>query len=308
MFKRYIVIIADKSGRPLKKTSVSTYLIFTTFLFGLILLSSIGFLGYHYHNVKKENLKIVTLQSKISWQTEEIRGQRRQIQAFANEINGLKGRMFRLDEVEKQIKTLANLSVDSDKNEVHGIGGSIPDDLDPNLDLTRKHDQLVRNMHEQVAQLQNASIQKENDLKYLMQKLEERRNILSATPSILPTQGEITSRFGYRRSPFTGRSELHKGIDIANKKGTPIVAPASGVLIFVGMRGTFGRIMTIDHGHGIITHYAHLDKTLKKEGERVKRGDVIAMMGNSGRSTGPHLHYEVRLNGVPVNPAKYIGQ
>jgi murein DD-endopeptidase MepM/ murein hydrolase activator NlpD len=142
----------------------------------------------------------------------------------------------------------------------------------------------------------------------LIDKLEEQRNILSATPSIMPTNGVITSRFGYRKSPFSGRSELHKGIDIANKKGTSVVATADGVVIFAGMRGLFGRIVTIDHGHGIITHYAHLDKTLKKEGDNVKRGDIIAKMGNSGRSTGPHLHYEVRLNGIPVNPTKYIGK
>jgi murein DD-endopeptidase MepM/ murein hydrolase activator NlpD len=131
---------------------------------------------------------------------------------------------------------------------------------------------------------------------------------LSATPSILPTEGRITSRFGYRKSPFSGRSELHKGLDIANRKGTHIMATANGVVIFAGVRGLFGRIVTIDHGHGIITHYAHLNKILKKEGDHVKRGEIIATMGNSGRSTGPHVHYEVRLNGIPVNPVKYISK
>lgn len=308
MLKRYTVILIDKSGRPIKKTSLSAKLIFAVIFSTLFLFSFLLILGVDYHKVKKEAVRAKGLESKISWQTEEIRGQRRQIQAFANEINGLKGQMVRLDEFEKQIKTLANIETDKNDEELYGIGGSMPDDLDPNLDLARKHDQLVRNMHEQVAQLKITSLHKENELKALIGKLEEQRNILSATPSIMPTKGTITSRFGYRKSPFSGRSELHKGIDIANKKGTQIVATADGIVVFAGARGLFGRILTIDHGHGIITHYAHLDEILKEEGDNVKRGDVIAKMGNTGRSTGPHLHYEVRLNGIPVNPFKYIGK
>lgn len=308
MLKRYTVILIDKSGRPIKKTSLSVKLIFAVIFTGLLLLSSLSLLGYDYHKVKKEAVRTAVLESKISWQAEEIRGQRRQIQAFANEINGLKGQMVRLDEFEKQIKMLANIETGKNDEGLYGIGGSMPDDLDPNLDLARKHDQLVRSMHEQVSQLKTASLHKENELKALIAKLEEQRNILSATPSIMPTKGVITSRFGYRKSPFSGRSELHKGIDIANKKGTFVVATADGVVIFAGMRGLFGRIVTIDHGHGIITHYAHLNETIIKEGDNVKRGDVIAKMGNTGRSTGPHLHYEVRLNGIPVNPIKYIGE
>lgn len=308
MRKRYTLIVIDKSGRPIKKTSVSTKLIYLFGALSLIFLSSLCLLGYDYHRIRNEGVHANVLQSKIKWQEEEICGQRRQIQAFANDINGLKGRMVRLGEFEKQIKIMANINTDTNDDGSYGIGGSMPDDLDPNLELARKHDRLIRNMHEQVTQLQMASIHKEDELQALLKKLEEQRNILSATPSIPPAQGRITSRFGYRKSPFTGRSELHKGIDIANKKGTPVMATANGIVIFSGMRGQFGRIVTIDHGHGIVTHYAHLNKTLVNEGDRIKRGDLIARMGNTGRSTGTHLHYEVRLNGVPVNPSKYIGK
>jgi murein DD-endopeptidase MepM/ murein hydrolase activator NlpD len=136
--------------------------------------------------------------------------------------------------------------------------------------------------------------------------LEGQRNLLASTPAIRPTSGWTTSRFGRRVSPFTGRKELHKGVDIANREGTVILATANGVVSYAGKKGAMGNIMVIDHGHGIVTRYAHLSKSLKKRGEKVKRGDIIAQMGNSGRSTGPHLHYEVHLNGVPVNPAKYI--
>jgi murein DD-endopeptidase MepM/ murein hydrolase activator NlpD len=95
-------------------------------------------------------------------------------------------------------------------------------------------------------------------------------------------------------------------VDIANRHGTAVLATADGIVSFVGKKGAMGKVVVIDHGHGMISRYAHLNTSLKKRGDKVKRGDVIAQMGNSGRTTGPHLHYEVHLNGVPVNPAKYI--
>ena len=101
-------------------------------------------------------------------------------------------------------------------------------------------------------------------------------------------------------------TEFHKGLDIAARQGTPILATANGKITFADSKGQLGKVVFINHGHGIVTRYAHLSKILKKEGDIVKRGDKIALMGNTGRSTGPHLHYEVRLNGVPVDPKKYI--
>jgi murein DD-endopeptidase MepM/ murein hydrolase activator NlpD len=118
--------------------------------------------------------------------------------------------------------------------------------------------------------------------------------------------GWKTSSFGYRRSPFTGRRELHKGLDIAAPNGSPIIAPADGVVTYSARKGLMGNMISIKHGYGLLTRYGHLSKMLKKKGEKVERGEIIALVGSTGRSTGPHLHYEVRLNGVPVNPEKYI--
>jgi murein DD-endopeptidase MepM/ murein hydrolase activator NlpD len=151
-----------------------------------------------------------------------------------------------------------------------------------------------------------AVVQQAHEFEELLEQIKKQRNLLAGTPTIRPVDGWVTSRFGYRKSPFTGRRELHKGLDISNRKGTPIMATADGVVCFADKKGLYGLTMVIDHGHGLKTRYAHLNKLLKKKGENVKRGDVIAQMGSTGRSTGPHLHYEVRLNGVPVNPAKYI--
>jgi murein DD-endopeptidase MepM/ murein hydrolase activator NlpD len=100
--------------------------------------------------------------------------------------------------------------------------------------------------------------------------------------------------------------EFHRGLDIATRKGTPIISTADGVVTFAGRKGGLGKVLVIDHGHGMVTRYCHLQKWVVGSGTRVKRGDKIALVGNSGRSTAPHLHYEIHLNGIPVNPSKYI--
>ena len=168
----------------------------------------------------------------------------------------------------------------------------------------------MRDMHEQIEQLSLASVNQQEELESLLKSLEDQQNLLASTPAIRPVSRNvtswITSRFGYRKSPFTGRRELHKGYDIASRQGTPILATADGVVTFAGKKGLYGKFIVIDHGHGMITRYGHCQKLLKKRGDKVKRWDTIALMGSTGRSTGPHVHYEVHLNGIPVNPVKYI--
>lgn len=129
----------------------------------------------------------------------------------------------------------------------------------------------------------------------------------SQRPSIWPSQGKVTSPFGYRYHPIAGHILFHDGIDIANKLWTPIYATADGIVKSVGIQDYYGRMVSIGHPEGeCLTVYAHLQQTSVTEGEVVKRGDLIGYMGNSGRSTGTHLHYEVRVNDRPVNPMSYI--
>jgi murein DD-endopeptidase MepM/ murein hydrolase activator NlpD len=129
---------------------------------------------------------------------------------------------------------------------------------------------------------------------------------LRATPSLLPAQGWISSEFGHRINPFSGRKTFHAGLDIANFTGTPVYSPADGVVSFAGPRGGYGNVVQIDHGFGIITRYGHNSRIVVKRGDRVRRGEKIAEIGSTGRSTAPHLHYEVVLNGKPVNPRPFI--
>ena len=121
-----------------------------------------------------------------------------------------------------------------------------------------------------------------------------------------PARGWVTSDFGIRLDPYTAERVMHKGLDIANSFGAPVMAPADGVVIFAGTEGGYGKVVVIDHGYGVKTRFGHLSKLEVKTGDRVKRGQVVGAVGNTGRSTGPHLHYEVRVNGIPENPRKFI--
>lgn len=147
---------------------------------------------------------------------------------------------------------------------------------------------------------------KEKDVMSLWKDLSEKNDLLLATPSIRPTNGWISSTFGMRESPFSGDARAHKGMDIAAYAGTPIRAPASGIVSYAAMDEGYGNLISVDHGHGIVTRFGHCSQIYVKVGQRVRRGDVIGAVGSTGRSTGPHLHYEVRLNGIPINPERYI--
>jgi len=129
---------------------------------------------------------------------------------------------------------------------------------------------------------------------------------VSASPNLWPVEGQVTGSFGERIDPFNGEGAFHCGVDISASYGQPVIATADGVVMFADFMGGYGREVTIDHGHGISTRYGHLANFAVISGQQVHRGDIIGYVGLSGRSTGPHLHYEVRINDTPVNPHKYL--
>ena len=128
----------------------------------------------------------------------------------------------------------------------------------------------------------------------------------NSAPSLWPVEGAITGSFGERIDPFNGEGAFHSGVDISAGIGQPVVAPADGIVEFADFSGGYGRAIIVDHGHGITTRYGHLASFAVSAGQYVHRGDTIGYVGSSGRSTGPHLHYEVRINDTPVNPYKYL--
>lgn len=306
MGKKVSFIVLSNSGTTVKQIAVPVLLIVALAIGAISATGLIGYTLHDYRNIRKAMAANQLMARTIAEQQDEIGQQRLQIQAFAHEINSLKDHLVKLDQFEEKIRVIANLETGQGDNNLFGVGGAAPEDLSPQMELTQRHEGLMREMHRQVDDLDKASMRKETSFGNLMDKLEGQRNLLASTPAIRPTVGWMTSRFGKRISPFTGREEFHKGIDIAHRQGTAILATAEGIVSFVGKKGAMGNVLVVDHGHGMVTRYAHLSKALKERGERVKRGDIIAQMGSSGRSTGPHLHYEVHLNGVPVNPTQYI--
>jgi murein DD-endopeptidase MepM/ murein hydrolase activator NlpD len=141
----------------------------------------------------------------------------------------------------------------------------------------------------------------------LMDKITDREDFLMAYPSILPVEGRISCTMGERPNPFgRRRMEYHNGIDIAVDRGTDVKATGKGKVVFAGYKGSYGNLVIIDHGFDIKTYYAHNSKLLVEEGDVVERGDIIAKSGNSGRSTGPHVHYEIRIKNVPKDPLDFV--
>jgi murein DD-endopeptidase MepM/ murein hydrolase activator NlpD len=167
-------------------------------------------------------------------------------------------------------------------------------------------EQLMVKIEKEITLLEGAAKRQEARFSELKIFLENKRYRLSATPSIWPVRGWVTTGFGYRRSPFTGQRQLHEGLDIAAAAGTPIVSPANGTVLFSGHMAGWGNVLILNHEYGYRTFYAHNSRNAVSPGEKVKRGEVIAHVGSTGQSTGPHLHYEILVNGVPRDPLNYF--
>ncbi len=155
-------------------------------------------------------------------------------------------------------------------------------------------------------QVKNVVENIESKIHELDQFLLDKESFLSSTPTILPADGWITSYFGQRISPYLGKLKMHEGLDVGAPYGTKVNAPADGIVTFSGEKAGFGKFVQVDHGYGIETIYAHNQSLHVKAGQKVKRGHLLAAVGNTGHSTGPHLHYEVRVNGIAVDPLYFI--
>ena len=227
----------------------------------------------------------------------------------------LENQMAGLREFDLRLRTAAGLEVKDAESSIVGVGGA--DTLSSSAllvaavahqtspanpstgirtdNLGGEFDRLSREMNDR-----NKSFQS------LIGSLETKRSLLASTPTIWPVKGWLTAGFGQRRSPFTGQRQMHEGVDIANTVGTPVIAPADGIVTYTGPLGGFGDVVSVDHGHKISTFYAHLQQHKVSQGQRVRRGEVIGLVGTTGRVTGPHLHYEIQVNEVSVDPTKYV--
>ncbi len=270
--------------------------------FCLILLTGILSLAW----MVKDYLRIKSQIPALANLQKENRLQKGQLASLAQKIDQISRKMIELKEFDHKLKVMVNLETDDEPSNFLGIGGSDPSVLNPDYTVEEAHHKLVRLMHKSVDNLDTEIDIQINEKVELSRFLEEQKSMLACTPSIWPTKGWVSSRFGYRTSPFTGKKEFHRGLDISARHGTPIVAPADGMVASAGKDYGYGNVLTVQHGYGLKTRYAHLSKILVRKGESIRRGQEIALMGNTGRTTGTHLHYEVHLNGVAVNPINYI--
>jgi len=247
---------------------------------------------------------------------------RQEIQTVRNKVDSMEGTIDRVRNYAKKLQILTGQG--DGKKQIEMPSGPI--DLEPERVPSSRGEKHSQNLfsdpvltpvayspgtiglEEKLQKLQVDGEQTESELSKLHVYLIAKSAIINATPSLLPIAGWISSNFGYRRNPYDGSYRLHSGVDIAAEPGTPVRAPADGLVIFSGYREGYGKVIVIDHGYGIRTLFGHNSAVFVGQSARVKRGETISQVGNTGHSTGPHLHYEIRKNGIPVNPATFFSR
>jgi murein DD-endopeptidase MepM/ murein hydrolase activator NlpD len=239
----------------------------------------------------------------------ENRRLRQSVQLYQNRMESVESSLERVENFSARLKMITNL-MDRD-NLSQRLELPIPNANanagNSNADLTREEASVKETVDQQFEKVSTESLTLEQNLHDLYELLSDQKSFLNALPTKKPADGYFSSGFGVRVSPFgEGTEKMHEGLDIANAVGTPIRAPAQGTVAFAGKKSGYGQIVILDHGYGLETWYGHTSKFLVKAGQFVHRGQTIALIGNSGHSTGPHCHYEVRVHGIPVDPLNYI--
>ena len=261
---------------------------------------------------------------------EEIVSVREQTTAFSTAVEDMKRRLLAMKEVNQRLRVMLGIDEQRPEDFFNGQGGeetpltgggegsatdSRPSaEAGPSGGMPQAASEAVQSddkafsgkLQQDLTYLQSEAIVQELVLAQLTKAAKEMVAKLAATPSIRPVRGWVTSGFGPRISPFTQQLAMHDGLDIGAPPATPVRAPAGGRVAVVGNDTKLGRLVALDHGYGIETEYGHLAKALVREGQKVRRGDIIGLVGSTGLSTGPHLHYMVKVNERAVNPERYI--
>lgn len=294
---RFTLMIIPNRKSGVKKISIPKVAI-RNILIGLVVVVLVAlFVIYDYSSIKRDRAEVTRLREQTKLQQQQLRELGMKIDEFSD-------RMEALRQTDKKIRILA-YETNSNKKLPLGVGGSDKETKIQDL-MDKDHGTIIAGMHKNIEKLKEEATEREKSFNELMAFLNEQKSILASTPALWPVQGWVTSGFGPRRSPFSSGVEFHKGIDISTRYGKAIIAPADGLVVRSGYEPADGNTVRLEHGHGFSTAYLHLSKIAARQGERVKKGDVIGYVGDSGRSTGSHLHYSVFVNNVPVNPMKYL--
>jgi len=289
MDKRYSTIIFVPHARAKsRKMNVSHRLLFSiaSLLTSSLCLSAFFSIQYFTSLSQTHELtKLRTENSKLQSANEQ----------FSQSVESLRNQLRGVEDKTRKLAIIAGISNLDDANQTAGgVGGVRPADLGDNP------------YRDDLDKMTFRSRRIAGDLSVLEQKFAAQSRLLACTPSIAPVRGILTAGFGARADPFTGEQGTHYAIDIASAVGQPVRAPADGIVVKAEWSNGYGNVIYISHGYGFSTRYGHLSAYAVHAGDHVKRGDVIGYVGSTGRSTGPHLHYEVRVNNVPVNPLEYI--
>jgi murein DD-endopeptidase MepM/ murein hydrolase activator NlpD len=247
--------------------------------------------------------------------------QKLQIDELKKYTQDIKEKINHLNELEKEVKSLVGLEAENDKDikeishaqtqedkSIRNISrGSL---FQRKPDKSSEYDQsnTLREIKDNLNKIEESLSIEENNFNSLKTDVADQLNYLAARPTGWPNRGRITSPFGIRRAPKRGASTFHKGVDIANSYGSIIKAAGKGKVAYAGWRSGLGYTVIISHGYGFTTLYGHNSSLLVKAGQQVEKGQPIAKLGNSGNSTGPHVHFEIRVNDNPVDPMKYLGK
>jgi murein DD-endopeptidase MepM/ murein hydrolase activator NlpD len=226
----------------------------------------------------------------------KLRNENRELQSaneqFSKSVESLRTQLHTVEDRTRKLAIIAGITT-LDESSQGGTGGLRNDDN--NNPYRDDVDKMTFRSH-----------RLQNDLNVVEQKFVAQSQLLSSTPSIAPVRGILTDGFGGRSDPFTGEPGQHNAVDISSAVGQAVRAPADGIVVKAEWANGYGNVIYISHGYGYSTRYGHLSSYAVRPGSRVKRGDIIGYVGSTGRSTGPHLHYEVRINNQPVNPLAYI--
>ena len=309
MRERLTFLVYDEGGTFVRLKLFSKKLIRLFCVFGILLIVFLGFLFVDYAFLKYANYQSRDLRDELRILRADLKDRNEQIEAFYTKIDALQLKLIKLNQLEQEIRSYTGLKNSANDTGDYGVGGIFSEESGTDVCTAEFYNRFLENMEQDVNLLDRRLSDQSEEFHMLWETLKEIKAIQQVTPSMRPIDGGwISSKFGFRKSPFSDKQEFHAGVDIAAHKGTPVMATANGTVIFSGHRGTYGKVVYIDHGFGIMTRYAHLDRCHAKKGQKVSRGEMIGEVGSTGKSTGPHLHYEVRLNDIPVNAEKYMSE
>jgi murein DD-endopeptidase MepM/ murein hydrolase activator NlpD len=291
-----IVIFKDQHGVYRKLRLRGWFFFLTILAIAAMVGVNVVLLAYYADYKIKEN--------ELAASEKTVQDQKTQLLSLSDKIKDVETDLTRIRDFDAKLRLMINL--DQEPRNVSPQSGGDDQDFNKKYIPLYRQEMLARNLHKFLHDISSQARLEQVGQQELADLFSAKKDYLSSTPTIWPTQGWISSEFGERTSPFTGRKEFHKGLDISTALGAPVYATAAGAVSFAGEGQGSGPTVTIEHPGGITTSYSHLREITVAQGQAVSRGEAIGTVGDSGRSTGPHLHYEIRLNGVPVNPMRYI--